>query len=257
MRKYGDLIHQNGIINYYSKYYDKIIVIVRREHYNFASLLFASNEKVSIRIFVDLYRIVRKNPTIDVFNFHFLNDNEVNGIKEFHKGIYTDPRTDVKPANHYKIEAPNEQFFGSQIYFDVGLPHEYRYKYFDFKRNDELEQKLYDDKIKDEKYNVICEYGDNVINKKYIQNTYPNVNLHRLSQILLDIPKIIENAMEIHLIDNSIALFIYLLQMSGKIELNDKKVYMHIYARVDRGDSEYYYKMFMYPKCDNWIFLHE
>ena len=63
--------------------------------------------------------------------------------------------------------------------------------------------------------------------------------------------KLIENAEEIHLFENSSALMIYFLQISNNFNYKNK-IYMHFYARFRSQNINDVYK---YPILNNWEFI--
>ena len=82
--------------------------------------------------------------------------------------------------------------------------------------------------------------------ENYYQN-YPIINLNGISNIFFDIIKILENAIEIHLLDSVWGAFIYQLDAKYKL-FHNKKIFL--YAKRD------YRKMFEEPiKLENWIII--
>jgi hypothetical protein len=96
-----------------------------------------------------------------------------------------------------------------------------------------------------EDYIVVCDAPESKIRDEYKKTKYVNINF--CTNHPLNLITILENAKEIHLIDNSNVLFIYYLYMSGLVKLEN--ITIHIYSR---NRFEYYYKMFMNPKVENW-----
>lgn len=101
------------------------------------------------------------------------------------------------------------------------------------------------------------ETPDTKINKKYIKNNYKCINLHMITPNPLYLLTLIENAKDIHVIENSLALMIYYLQHKKIININ-YNIYFHTYARKRRWKSFYQYEfdnMLLSPKLDNWTIL--
>ena len=115
--------------------------------------------------------------------------------------------------------------------------------------------------LTNKKYIVVSNNTINPINidKIYNINNYPLINIEYLSEVY-DICKIIENAEECHLIENSNALFIYHLQYKNLIKNN--KIYLHAYARTEphricrKNLNNVYIDMFLQPKLDNWEIIY-
>ena len=73
------------------------------------------------------------------------------------------------------------------------------------------------------------------------------INLNKISNIFFDYIKVLENAIEIHLLDSVWGTFIYMLDSKYKLFQN-KKIYLY----ANRG----YIAMFIDPiKLNNWIIL--
>jgi hypothetical protein len=65
-------------------------------------------------------------------------------------------------------------------------------------------------------------------------------------------------AEEIHLIEGFNTNFIYYMQYKNLLKIQDKKVYLHIYARNrdwSQYNLDYSWKMMDNPKLSNWIYL--
>jgi hypothetical protein len=138
----------------------------------------------------------------------------------------------------------------------MGLPRSMRTDNFYFERLVDDENNLFESLKLESDYAAICDYDSFLINKKYI-NINSIVNLHRLSSNFVDTIKVIENAKEVHLIENSVALFVYHLQ--SKNLMKNVEVNLHAYARTewhrkcDGPDcNNQYLNMLLKPKLDNW-----
>lgn len=162
----------------------------------------------------------------------------------------------------------------SDFYNKVGLPTEIKYKCFNFNRSSKDEDELIKKINPPDSYAIVCEYtkvpnkefnvldlsskvsnfhDKNYINRKYIKSKFI-INIHMLSEKYFDIIKLVENAEEVHLIENSFSMLIYFLQLSGrmkKIPIN-----FHTYYRKEeqRRDN---YKVYIKPKLDNWNLIYE
>lgn len=160
----------------------------------------------------------------------------------------------------------------SEFYNKMGFPDEMKYKSFYFSRFEKDENNLLERLNLPSQYAVVCEYDkqidenfqtldistknatfgrENIICRKFITSKYV-VNLHMLSKKYFDVVKLIENAQEVHLIENSFAMFIYFLQLSGRMK--KVPIIFHAYYRKE-SHRKNNYKVYMKPKLDNWTFI--
>jgi hypothetical protein len=98
-----------------------------------------------------------------------------------------------------------------------------------------------------------------MVERKYV-NEECVVNLHRLTNNFMNTMKVIENASDVHLIENSISLFVYHLQHISKMKPVD--INLHTYARQEphrkctSPDSDnLYLNMLKCPQLPNWKFI--
>lgn len=122
-----------------------------------------------------------------------------------------------------------------------------------------MENNLFNSLELKEPYSVVCDYGENLIYRKYVKHSKV-VNLHNISPNLVDILKILENSDDIHLIENTVSLFVYHLQAANL--LDPFKVNLHAYARKEPHRScngsdcnNLYLNMLLLPKLQNWEFI--
>ena len=119
-----------------------------------------------------------------------------------------------------------------------------------------MEEELFASLDIDEPYSVVCDYGENLIDRKYVKHK-KIINLHNISPNLVDILKILENSDDIHLIENTVSLLVYHLQSANLLDRFN--VNLHAYARkeshrkCDGPDcNNPYLNMLLLPKLDNW-----
>jgi len=151
----------------------------------------------------------------------------------------------------------------SAFYVAAGIPKEYKMDNFYYQRDFKSEDEFFNSLNLPNEYTVICEYGDNLIDKKFIENkTIHLININNISPKYFDIIKVIENAKEVHLIENSTSLMVYHLQYKNLMKT--VKVNMHTYSRKESirrcnssNNSNLYLDMFLYPKLENWNFIYE
>jgi hypothetical protein len=270
----GDNLSINGMINFLSYYYEKIIIFMDFNFSKCYEVLYAHNSKVETMSH-DYFMINGSNfdHSNDEVDFLYLLElstwrdtckiENTFLCKRGHTICATDFLERVTPKNVFSESNPIGSYlnikYDEEIYKNLSefvvvrdkIPLEIKYRNFHYDRVYEEEEKLFNKLNLPEKYAVVCEYGENKIDKKYIKSECV-VNLHNISNFF-DTVKIIENASEIHLIENSVAIFVYLLQLSGKIE--KKKVHFHLYVRKYDVWRKNFYKLFTNPKLDNWSFI--
>jgi len=97
-------------------------------------------------------------------------------------------------------------------------------------------------------------YGDNIrsnilpINKKFIRNDLPIINLDQISNKLIDYLDVLLNAKEIHVIHSSWSNLLHNLNFSEE-KLKSIPIYIHFYCR-DNKDYNLYE-----PSHNNWTYL--
>jgi hypothetical protein len=287
---YGDWISYNGLIRYLINYYDYIYIT--SNYIDFVSELFKDNKKIIIirEINVNSYyffflKYVNNIPQL--FNFDnnfdelnlciwdknpqkkiklsrnfFCNTNrigkylkidciDISGIPE----TYSNP--DILKENSKEYENNSTAF-----YLANGIPKYIKFDNFYYERNKINEEKLYNklNLIKNN-YSVICEYGNNLIDRIYISNKEQIINIHNISKFF-DILMILENATEVHLIENAVSLFIY--HMQTRKLMKNITINLHIYsrkepARIISNDikSNIYLNMLLQPILPNWNIINK
>jgi hypothetical protein len=265
----GDNLTCNGIVNFLLKYYNKIIISTTLVSFKIKNtteyIKSLHNNKVLVLDFNEINNVV-KNCYVDIFNL-MLKQNKKLQINFTYNNFYNENNLFIKKFNIEKIyiysDNGNLLDNGTKHYKNVGLNKIVRLEYFNYKRNTVEEDIVYKNimekyKIVDNNYNIICEglQCDNVkslINKKYITNNFVNINIHNLVKNPLHLIKLIENAKEVHLIENSHCLMVYYLQYKKLMKLN--KINYHIYSRVRPEKQKLFFNMVLNPKLNNWIVL--
>lgn len=269
----GDFLTNNGIVNFLLEYYDKIVISTtlvsfkQKNTITYLKILHNKNiNKILILNFNDINKITNDYNFIDIFNL-MLNKNKKLNINFKYNNFYDNNNNLI---NNFNV---NKKYFffnkndlldnGTKHYKNVGLNKNVRLDFFHYERNLNEENKTYKEILKrfnisDNKYNIICEgiQCDNIkaiIDKKYIHNNYFNINIHNLVSNPLYLIKLLENASEIHLIENSHCLMIYYLQYKNLMKKNN--IYYHIYSRKRPESQKLFYNMVLNPKLNNWFIL--
>lgn len=231
---WADIMNCLSLINYYSNIYDKIYLIIRNDS----------------KLLIDYY-------TSNIFNIIILYEDKNNlniqnnaieyTINKYNLPLYSDFLSigyhDISRKDIYKNKFKYiDNCFVKGFYESYDIPYIIRINNFIFNRNYELEEETYN--------NFIELYGNKyILYHEVIENYDQNIkiiNLDKLSNIFFDFIKIIENAIEIHLLDSTWAVFIYLLDCKYQL-FNNKKIFLY----NKRG----YRKMFEDPvKLPNWKF---
>jgi hypothetical protein len=230
-----DIINSIALINYYSRLYDNIYLLMRSEAKEIVDFYTRTLTNIKI-IYIPKNKI---NCVPDVFNYLRLsNYNQVDFLeKSLHRlfiGCHDNYRNDL-----YKGKFNG--FFVNAFYTSYDIPYITRINDFTFKRDYDLEDNEY------EKF--IEKHGNKYILYHEVIENYDKsikiVNLNGISDVFFDMIKIIENSVEIHLLDSVWGAFIYQLDAKYRLFKNKKIV---LYAK--RG----YTQMFTEPiKLDNWI----
>lgn len=241
---FGDWISTNGMIRYLSDFYDEVYLVHDTPFVvPFTSHMFRDNPKII--------------PVEGVIDFG--NDCDVIDVRV--NEIYPRPGNIGKYYN--KVNKFSSECFlsydnASSFYSEIGIDPKFRITKFDYVRDYEKENELFDSLNLPSEYSVICEMENDMIDRNYIGGNI--VNLHRICDNFLNTLKIIENANEIHLVENSIALFVYHMQHINKMKNN--LVNLHTYSRKEnhrRCDgpdcNNKFLNMLKYPKLDNWNFI--
>lgn len=243
---FGDWISINGLVRYLIKehHYEKVYLVLEQESSkNFVNFLYDDNPKIEIIMHCDFENVCTKEDVIDT--------------------RYNEPYPVVGTGNYWSYQNPYGDYVHSGIlsnsdnfYVKLGIDKKIKNEYFFFSRKVDLENNLFDKQDLSEPYSIICDYGKNLIDRKYLM--YSKVlNIHCISPNFIDTLKILENSDDVHLIENSVALFVYHLQTANLLE--KFKVHLHAYARKEshrrcssEGCDNSYLNMLLLPKLDNW-----
>jgi hypothetical protein len=244
----GDYISNNGMIRFLLQKYKRVFVVTDLCD-SFIQLLFHDNKNIISLGFNEYYNKCLTEESFDII------DTRV-GELYYHDGSYFNKLRKIGISLNIDIGDEEITDNASQFYVHMGLPRSMRINNFYFERMIEDENDLFERLKLNSDYSVVCDYDPFNINRKYI-NTNFVINLHKLSSNFVDTIKVIENAKEVHLIENSVALFVYHLQ--SKDLMKNVEVNLHAYARTewhrkcDGPDcNNPYLNMLLKPKLDNW-----
>ena len=267
---YGDWISLNSFVRFLLNYYDNIILITTFK--DFVKQLFIDNDKIIVgfdnninnndyydEINVEVF--VKKEKSFNFTRNFFSTTNPIAPFLNlnYEKVNTLDVSVDMNNRHFFKDKNKNLENNSSAFYLALGIPKNIKLDDFYFQRNIIAEEELFNKlELSNKIYIILNDYYPNIIKKEYYENKN-FININNLSKIY-DIFKVIENAEEVHLIENSIALFIY--HMQYKNLMKPVRINFHAYARKEHyrqaysiEESNVFLDMFLYPKLENWNFI--
>lgn len=255
---HGDWMNINGLIRFIieKKKYEKAYLVlevgdVRRTH---CEMMYGDDPRISVLNYNEYCELCASGTPFDVVDTRHPGEAGVQSPP--HNGVtysYDNPLFDNQTFSIDQAE-------NTRYYTHHRIDKEVKLNYFNFKRQHDLEEKFYNTVVLEKRYSIICDYGENLIDKKYVK--YDKViNLNNISPIFFDILKVIEECDDIHLIENSTSLFVYHMQYKNLMKKN--KIYLHAYARKERnrqcngpGCNNKFLNMISSPPLDNWEFVY-
>lgn len=275
---YGDWISVSGMARFLSTKYKEVNVIGDGGNYKFINDLYKDNPKIKVIGFNEMLQYVNYNSDYDYLDLK-TGDNPSMPTVENHYNMFKqlgielglplikiDPkwfRLEGDPCQFLDESKPTLENNATAFYCAAGIPKNYRLDYFHYERNIESENSFFESLNLPEKYVVISEYGDNLLDRNFIRNKDLYVlNINNIAQNYFDIIKVIENAEEVHLLENSTALIVYHLQYKNL--MNQVKIQFHTYGRreparrcITEESSNIFMDMMTCPRLKNWNFIYE
>ena len=268
---YGDFLSYNGMVRFLLNYFDKVYIKADSRFLDYLNDLYNDVlDKVIFMSDVQIIDFINQNKNIAVLNliqYVDFNESGITSVVNSYKfgnislksivsdKLYFNGDNKISSFLNLDFEYTNSNLDyidnASNFYTNIGLNPEIRYKYFYYNRLINGEDNSYKELLVknnisvEEDYIVICDTDTNKIRDEYKNIKYVNIDF--CTNRPLQLITLLENAKEIHLIDNSNVLFLYYLQMAGLTKFDN--VTIHIYSR---NRFEYYYKMFMNPKIESW-----
>lgn len=258
----GDLFNSIGIINYYEEKYDKIFILLSTQlNLNIMKAIFYNKKNIVLKIpeFIDYQRTSHPNTCINCMT----NGNSKCCPRDSNKKCmyinYDQCDGDIikigsfNNSNQWEKYRKDKFSFAHAFYLYDNLDISLRINKFIIYNDKNNEINVYNKFIKkySNKYILIHEdLSRNLkINRDKITNkNIPIVNLNRISNDYVDYITVIKNAHEIHLIDSSWSVFIYLLTIK---EIQNIPVYLNESYFKSKGRDINIYKN---PTFSNWIF---
>ena len=225
-----DIINCLALINYYSKKYFNIILLVREDSAPLINYYIKQFENVTPHYYS---KDILEN-AINQLADHYSKQ----GLELLFHGYYDDWRTDIY-FNKMKKNLP-KTFFVEKFYITYGIDYIERVNSFDFIRDDKIENIAYENFIAKNSNKYILYHEDInrniIIDKSKFDKEYTWVDLNNLSEIFLDCILILEKARSIHCIDSVWAALAYQLDAAYgtlkniPIEIICKRGYREMYS---------------------------
>ncbi len=223
---FGDLFNSIGIINYYSNKYDNVYVfLVDNSRIKIYNELFYSKKNIIpiIPEFSDYLNV--KHPNTCVICMTNGSNNfcpRINNVKckyiDYDK--YSGDIIKIGSFDNFDFWHNNYRFkqysFAHAFYSYNNLDPNIRFEEFKLYNNKDKENEIYLNFVKTYGENYILIHEDSNRNffidrNKIISKNLPIINLNCISDNFIEYFKVIKNAKEIHLIDSSWSVLIYLL----------------------------------------------
>jgi len=271
---YGDWLSINGMVRFLTTKYNKVNLVVDSGDINFVKNLYKDDLSIDVMYYCDISE--SEFFSNDYLNLQVWNQNKENQNNFFNRfnrlGDFLKFNTpNIKDECYKRIEFPHNfreeckdvlENNASAFYVAAGIPKNCRLDNFYYERDHKSEDEFFEKLNLPKDYVVICDYGLNLINRDYIKHKDSYlININNISEKYFDIIKVIENAKEVHLIENSVALLVYHLQYKNLMK--SIPINMHTYARKEnvrtctsKQNSNVYLDMFMFPSLDNWNFVY-
>lgn len=255
---HGDWMNINGLIRFAieKKEYQKAYLVLevgdtRRNH---CEMMYGDDPRISVINYNQYCELCASGTAFDVVDTR--HPGEAGVQSPSHNGPTYSCYNPLFESSQVSVdEAENTRY-----YTHHNINKEVKLDYFYFKRNTDLEEQFYLKTITEKPYSIICEYGENLIDRKYVK--YDRIiNLNNISPIFFDIVKVIEECDDIHFIENSVSLFVYHMQYKNLMKKN--KIHLHAYGRKESirlcdgpGCNNRYLNMIMSPPLENWEFIY-
>jgi len=233
---YTDVFNCLALINYYTDKYNYIFLFMREDIKEFIDYYTKDIKNIKI-IYISfelhlkyLESIVNNNIDISIDNYElkYLNcQSNISDLDRIYIGQMDKFNNNYNDIWNNKIHHYSN--FVKLFYESQNLDYKIRISNFTFNRNYELENITYNNFIDRHGEKYILYHSDNktiLLEKHIINNKNNSVNLHNATNIFYDYIKILEKSNEIHLVDSSWAVFIYLLDIKYNI-FKDINIYYY------------------------------
>jgi hypothetical protein len=222
-----DIFNCLGLIKYYTEKYNYIFIFMREDMKGFIDYYTKDIRNIKIiyisfKLHLEYWNsIVDNDIDISINNDELIylnNQTDINTLDKLYIGQMDKFNTNYPNIWLNKIHSYGD--FVKLFYESNNIDYRIRIDYFNFERNYELENIKYNEFINKygKKYILFHSSETTCILENYINDKYKtSINLHNISILFYDYIKILEESEEIHLIDSSWAVLIYLLDLKYKI----------------------------------------
>jgi hypothetical protein len=218
---YSDIINCLSLIDYYSDFYDEILLLIRydvKETIDF----YVRNKNVSI-IYLDKSLLDKSNP------LDYLPNNYDILFHGYH---------DIYRNDKFRNSFNQSIFYVEGFYTFYNIEYTNRITKFLFERDYDIEDKFYNNFIDKNGTNYIIYHDDGISSSNIYtlkeEKESKLVNFNMISNNLFETIKVLQNSKEIHLIDSVWASFCYLIDHKYNL-LDNTNIYL--YPFLNRGGS--------------------
>jgi len=200
-----DIFNCLSLINYYHTKYLKLYVVIRNDAIEIVNFYIKDLNNIELIIF-DNKKFIN-GPIINdakLCNYVISNYSKISNNLDYLFHGFSDVCSNKYKNSFIKNYLLNPSNFVNNFYILYNIPISTRIDYFIFSRDNKLENLTYNNFIKEngKKY-ILYHSNDNNIDFIGIKKNEKYINLNKKTNIFFDYIKILENAIEIHLIDSS------------------------------------------------------
>jgi hypothetical protein len=227
---FTDIFNCLAFINYYSEKYNYLYIFMRDDIKDFIDYYTKDIKNIKI-IYISFSlhleyweSITYNNIDISINNNELIYLNIQSNLDDLDK-IYIGQmdKFNTNYPNIWENKIHTYSDFVKLFYESNNLNYDIRFKYFNLKRNYDIENIVYEKFINNYGKKYILYHSDEktIKLKNYINNKFHNsINLNGISIAFYDFIKILENSEEIHLHDSCWSVFIYLLDIKYNLFKN-------------------------------------
>lgn len=246
---WSDIFMFLGLADYYATKYDRVILIGRSDAKDIYEPYFDGKQNIQIH-YTD--------------NFHVFDSNDIPNLDMSQcvlvpHGKFDRYRID-QYANTYRTWGqPFPKHYSELFYSKYGIESNGRIRYFNFQRNEELEEQVYKDIIGDDdrEYVLYHDAHPGESNMEFDRHSdYRYIDLNGIVKNPFSLIKVLINAKEIHVVDSFWASVCF--NIDAKYGLfNDVPIYLYPFKHHNRWggilkDSTYIDEMNLPVKLTNW-----
>lgn len=222
-QEWTDLINFLALIDYYLTLYDELVVVLRSDAEGIYEHYLTGKPSV-------VKKYITYNKNVETFQ-SILNQYDHAEYDYLCHGKY-----DVLRNDEYKNawgqlckSLPLKEHFNKLLYTSYGIEHSTRITHFNFVRNKELENRIYDEFIAEHSHDYIL-YHDNMLNDSTISfersDDFTYININGITDKPFSFIKVLMNAKEIHLVDSFWASVCYHIDARYSL-LNNVDIYLY------------------------------